>query len=87
MLRSAKRVPVRDNSRNIAVHMTEEQLGRFWEAFATDYTGQKDHADFDRLAGKFACLDIVTRAFIVPTSTAQKVFFWFQVRKLVKEYF
>lgn len=68
-------------------HMTEEQLGRFWEAFATDYTGQKDHADFDRLAGKFACLDIVTRAFIVPTSTAEKVFFWFQVRKLVKEYY
>ena len=28
MLRSAKRVPARDNSRNIAVHMTEEQYQR-----------------------------------------------------------
>lgn len=28
MLRSAKRVPVRDNSRNIAVHMTEDQYQR-----------------------------------------------------------
>ncbi|MBQ9346092.1 MAG: hypothetical protein IJT94_01965 [Oscillibacter sp.] len=28
MLRSGKRVPVRDNSRNIAVHMTEDQYQR-----------------------------------------------------------
>lgn len=68
-------------------HMTEDQFYRFWEAFAQEYTGLEDHSDFDKLAGKFACLDIIIRAYLIPPSFAEKVFFWSQVRKLVKEYY
>ena len=39
MLRSAKRVPERDNSRNIAVHMTEEQYQRLQRYMRMTRTG------------------------------------------------
>jgi len=68
-------------------HMTQEQLHRFWEAFAKEYTGKEDHAGFDRLAGKYACLDIIVRSFLIPPTFAQKIFFRIHVRKLVKKYY
>lgn len=39
MLRSEKRVPVRDNSRNIAVHMTEDQYQRLQRYMRMTRTG------------------------------------------------
>lgn len=38
--------------------MSEEQLKRFWTAFAKAYTGEENLEAFNRLAGKFACLDL-----------------------------
>lgn len=68
-------------------HMTEEQFHRFWDAFAKAYTGSEDHRDFDRLAGKFACLDVIVRTHFVAPSFVEKLFFGMHVRKLVKEYY
>lgn len=68
-------------------HMTLEQFHALWDAFAKEYTGQEDHADFDKFAGKFACVDIVVRArFIMPTFM-ESLFYRMQVKKLVKGYF
>ncbi len=68
-------------------HMTQEQLHRFWDAFAREYTGQEDHAAFDRVCGKFACMDIILRNHFVKATFAEKIFFGIFVRKLVKTYF
>ena len=68
-------------------HMTQEQLYRFWDAFAREYTGQEDHAAFDRVCGKFACMDIILRNHFVKATFAEKIFFGIYVRRLVKEYF
>ena len=46
-----------------------------------------DHTSFDRLAGKFACLDIIVRAYLIPPTFAQKIFFRMHVKKLVKKFY
>lgn len=68
-------------------HMTQEQFGRFWDAFAKEYTGREDHSEFDRLSGKFACLDVIVRTFFVKPTFLEKLFFAVHVRKHVKEYY
>ena len=68
-------------------HMSEDQLHRFWDAFAKDYTGKEDYSSFDRLAGKFACLDIIHRSYLIPPTFVQKIFFRIQVNNLVKQYY
>lgn len=68
-------------------HMTQEQFRRFWDAFAKAYTGKEDYSEFDRLAGKFACLDLIVRTHFVPPSFAEKLFFGFYVRRLAKQYY
>ena len=68
-------------------HMSQEQLLRLWEAFATAYTGQDNHAGFDHLAGKFVCLDIILRTHFVAPSFAEKIFFGLYVRRLFKQFY
>ena len=68
-------------------HMTLEQFHRFWNAFAEAYTGKADHAGFDALSGKFACLDVIVRSYFVKPTFLEKIFFGMYVRKLVKEYY
>jgi len=68
-------------------HMTEEQFHIFWDAFAKAYTGKEDHSEFDVMAGRFACLDLVVRTCFVAPSFAERIFFGILVRKLVKQYF
>ena len=68
-------------------HMTEEQFHRFWDAFAKEYTGKEDHAEFDILAGKFAAVDVVLRTVFQTPTFVEKLFFGRYVRKLVKKYF
>lgn len=68
-------------------HMTQDQLARFWDAFAKTYTGKDDHADFDHLAGKFACLDVIVRTYFMAPTFAEKIFFGIFVRRLVKQYY
>ena len=68
-------------------HMGEAQLRVFWEAFARAYTGEDDHSAFDRLAGKFSCLDIVLRYEFQKPSLPEKLFFAFHIRRLIKQYY
>ena len=68
-------------------HMGEAQLRSFWVAFARAYTGEDDHSAFDRLAGKFSCLDIVLRYEFQKPSLAEKLFFAFHIRRLIKQYY
>ena len=68
-------------------HMTLPQFHRFWDAFARAYTGQSDHADFDRQAGRFACMDLVLRNVFTKPSLPETVFFAAYIRMLVKRYF
>ena len=68
-------------------HMTLDQFNRFWDAFATEYTGKEDHSEFDCLAGKFACLDVIVRTYFVRPTFLEELFFGMHVRKLVKEYY
>ena len=75
---------LRENCRK-AILEEKKRLG--WDAFAREYTGQKDHAAFDHLCGKFACMDIILRTHFVKPTFAEKIFFGIYVRKLVKTYF
>ena len=68
-------------------HMGEAQLRSFWKAFARAYTGQEDNSAFDSLAGKFACLDIVLRYEFQKPSLAEKLFFAFNISRLIKKYY
>ena len=68
-------------------HMGEAQLRSFWEAFARAYTGEDDHSAFDRLAGKFSCLDIVLRYEFQKSGLAERLFFAFNIRRLIKKYY
>ena len=68
-------------------HMEEDQLRRFWEAFATAYTEESEHAGFDRLAGKYAALDIILRTFFVKPTFLEKLFFRMHVNHLVKQFY
>ena len=68
-------------------HMTLEQFHRLWDAFATEYTGQDDHAAFDAQAGRFATLDVVLRTVFQQPTLAEKLFFGMHVRRLMEQYF
>ena len=60
------------------------QVGK---AFAKEYTGQDDHADFDAWAGRFAALDVVLRTIFQKPNFVEKLFFGNYVRKLMKQYY
>ena len=68
-------------------HMSEEQLHRFWDSFATAFTGSEDHSGFDRMAGRYAALDLVLRYEFQTPGLAEKIFFAIQAGRLVKAYF
>lgn len=68
-------------------HMGEAQLRSFWVAFARAYTGEEDNSAFNRMAGKFACLDIVLRYEYQKPHLAEKLFFAFNIRRLIKRYY
>ena len=68
-------------------HMDEQQLRFFWKAFAQDYTGGEDLAAFNLLAGKFSCLDIVLRYEFQKSSLPERLFFAFNIRRLIKKYY
>lgn len=68
-------------------HMDEAQLNRFWDAFAKAYTGREDHAEFDRQAGRFACMDIVVRYELTPPTFPEKIYFSVILRQLIKTWF
>ena len=68
-------------------HMTEKQLGLFWDAFAKAYTGQDDHTDFDRQAGRFACLDMILRYEFQKCTLLEKMFFGVYIKRLIKAFY
>jgi len=68
-------------------HMTEQQLGLFWDAFAKAYTGQDDHTEFDCQAGKFACLDMILRYEFQKCSLLEKMFFGVYIKRLIKAFY
>ena len=68
-------------------HMTEKQLGLFWDAFAKAYTGQDDHSEFDRQAGRFACLDMILRYEFQKCSLLEKMFFGVYIKRLIKAFY
>lgn len=68
-------------------HMTEQQLNLFWDAFAKAYTGQYDHTDFDRQAGRFACLDMILRYEFQKCSLLEKMFFGVYIKRLIKAFY
>ena len=67
-------------------HMTEAQLNLFWDAFATAYTGKKDHAEFDREAARFGAVDLAVRAYYQKGSILHKVFFRIIMNRLIKNF-
>lgn len=68
-------------------HMSQEQLHRFWKAFAKTYTGEENPEEFNRLAGKFACLDLVVRYVLQKPSLPESLFFASHIRRHVKTYY
>ena len=68
-------------------HMEEDQLHRFWDAFATAYTGQSDHSEFDHLTGKYVALDIILRTIFVKPTFLEKLFFKMHINRLVKQFY
>ena len=67
-------------------HMTREQFHRFWDAFAKAYSGQADHADFDRQAGRFACMDVTLRFFFSNPSLPEALFFASYISRLANRF-
>lgn len=68
-------------------HMSEELLRRFWDAFATAYTGSSNHSDFDAEAGRFTVLDIIYRLGLYPSKTVVKLYYAYWIRRMMKLYF
>ena len=68
-------------------HMSLKQFQEFWDAFAKEYTGKEDHSEFDALAGKSAAVDVILRTVFQKPTFVEKLFFYFQARKLVKMYY
>lgn len=68
-------------------HMEEDQLHSFWNAFAIAYSGKEDHTEFDRLAGKYAALDIILRTIFVSPNFLEKLFFKMHIKRLVKKFY
>ena len=67
-------------------HMDEKQLNLFWDAFATAYTGKKDHAEFDREAARFGAADLALRDYYQKASILHKVFFRIIMNRLIKNF-
>lgn len=65
-------------------HLEREQLLNFRNCFAREYTGQENHAEFDREASCFAAVDMVVRAFYQKPTFAQNIFFYLVQRPLLK---
>ena len=68
-------------------HMNLEQFHQFWDAFAKAYTGKDSHDEFDNLAGKFACLDVIVRTHFVTPTFSENIFFGMWVRRLVRKFY
>ena len=68
-------------------HMTEQQLGLFWDAFAKAYTGQDDHSEFDSQAGRFACFDMILRYEFQKCSLLEKMFFGVYIKRLINAFY
>ena len=68
-------------------HMTQEQFNLLWEAFAREFTGKENHAEFDALAGKYALMDLVVRANFTRPSFLENFFFRIIANRLVKNYY
>jgi uncharacterized protein (TIGR02172 family) len=68
-------------------HMTEQQLHLFWDAFAKAYCDQDDHTEFDHLAGRFACIDIVLRYEFQESRLIEKMFFGVYIKRLIKAFY
>ena len=67
-------------------HLTREQLLQFWDLFAKDFTGQEDHAEFDRQAARFAAADMVTRVHYAKPTFLENPFFRLQLGPLMKHF-
>lgn len=67
-------------------HMEEDQLHRFWDVFAGEYTGKEDHREFDHEASRFAAVDIAMRQYYQKCSFIHKMFFRFQLNGLMKSF-
>lgn len=68
-------------------HMSEEQLKRFWTAFAKAYSGEEDPADFNSLAGKYASLDFVVRMELQKPTLLESIFYATHIRRQIKACF
>lgn len=68
-------------------HMSQEQLQRFWTAFAKAYTGEENPEAFNRLAGKFACLDMVVRFELQKPTLEESHFFASHIQRQVITYY
>ncbi|MBQ7459315.1 MAG: phosphotransferase [Bacteroidales bacterium] len=68
-------------------HMEEDQLHRFWDVFATTYTGKEDHTAFGRLAGKYAALDIILRTLLIKPNFLEKLFYRMHIKRLVRQFY
>lgn len=68
-------------------HLGEDQLHRFWDAFAKAYTGKEDHSEFDRLAGKFAAMDMVLCYEFHKDNLAEQIFFGVIIKRLIKKFY
>ena len=75
----SKMKPARD-----IFHLTREQLLRFWDAFARDYTGQTDHREFDAEAARYAAADMVVRVFYEKPTWLENPFFRLQLASLMR---
>jgi uncharacterized protein (TIGR02172 family) len=68
-------------------HMNEEQLHRFWDAFADDYAGKDRRMEFDALAGKYALLDLVVRVNFSRPTFVENLFFGIIAHRIIKQYY
>lgn len=67
-------------------HMDEALFRRFWDAFAKAYTGQEDHAAFDREAHRYAATDVALRYEFTNPSLPERIFFSILLRRLLKDF-
>lgn len=68
-------------------HMKEDQLRRFWDAFANAYAGKEDHTELDLLAGKFAALDMILCYEFHKNRLAEQIFLGIIIKKLIRTYY
>lgn len=68
------------------IHMSREQLLAFWDAFASAYSGNADHAAFDVEAARFAAIDVCYISYQDPRPEANQMF-GHVVHELVEKYY